>query len=124
MLLAGNAALAAPVVVATVLSGGGVITTNPRTNRIYVAQDPSASLAVISGATNTVVGTIPTQGFHTGITADPLRNRIYVSQQFAGQVRVIDGATDTVITDFSVPGLAHTIGDVAVNIRTKVRCFS
>jgi len=107
-----------PTVIATIPSGGGVITANPTTNRVYVAQDPSPSLAVISGATNTVVGTVPTQGFHTGIAADPVRNRIYVSQQFAGQVRIIDGSTDAVLSDCSPPG-PGVVNGVAVNLTTN-----
>lgn len=115
LLLPWREAHAQPVVIATIPSGGGVIAANPTTNRIYVAQDPAASVARIDGATNTVISpAIPTSGFHTGIAANPVTNRIYVSQQFAGQVRVVNGSTDAVLSDCSPPGLG-VVNGVAVN---------
>jgi len=72
---------------------------------------------VIDGTTNTIVTSIPTAGFHTGIDVNPITNKVYVSQQFAGSVRIIDGATNTVITDLPVPG--SPISDLAINSVTN-----
>lgn len=118
----GGEAQAQSTVIATISFGSsraGVIGANPVTNKVYAAREDDPSIAVIDGNTNTVITTIPTAGFHVGLAVNPHTNRIYVSQQFAGAVRVINGSTDTVITDFAVPGLVHTVGDVAVNPATN-----
>jgi len=117
--LAGDAA-AEPTIIAIIpqCCRVGPIAANPATNRVYAAQEDPALVAVIDGSTNTIVATVPTAGYHLGIDVNPVTNRIYVSQQFAGAVRIIDGATNSVITDLPVPGLIHTIGDVAINPAT------
>ena len=102
-------------VIATISFGSsraGVLVANPATNFIYATAEDFRSINVIDGATNTIVTSIPTQGYHTGITVNSTTNKVYVSQQFSGSVRAIDGATNTVDTDISLGGQP---GSLAVN---------
>jgi DNA-binding beta-propeller fold protein YncE len=113
-----NRPAAAASIVATISFGtsrAGVIVANPATGRVYAAQEDVPAIAVIEGTS--IVATVPTLGYHTGIDVDPLANRIYVAQQFARSVRVIDGTTNIVVTDCAVSGAP--INGVAVNSATK-----
>lgn len=93
----------------------GVIAANPITRRVYAADEDRPGLAVIDGAADAVLATIPTEGYHAGVAADPTTNRVYVAQQFAGRVRIIDGGDNSVVGDLAVPGLVQTVGDLALD---------
>lgn len=122
LLYLAQTAAAQPNVIATISFGSsraGVIVANPANNHIYAAQEDVPAIAVIDGSTNSIITTIPTSGYHIGSDVNPVTNLIYVAQQFAGSVKIIDGTTDTVVTDLPVPGLIHTIGDLAINPTTN-----
>lgn len=119
-LLMAHNVVAQPIIIAAISFGAsraGVIAANPATHRVYAAQEDVPAIAVIDGATNTVMATIPTLGYHTGIDVNPVTNRIYVAQQFAGSVRIMDGTTNTVVTDLPVPG--SPIHGLAINPATN-----
>lgn len=110
-----------PVVATISLTQSSItrISANPLTQRVYADLEDVSGIAVIDATTNTVLATISTAGYHSGIAVDPTTNRIYIAQQFAGTVRVIDGADNRVLADLPVPGLVHTVGDVAVDPVTQ-----
>jgi YVTN family beta-propeller protein len=87
---------------------------NPVTNKIYVANGNSNSVAVIDGATNkTTTVTDPTALSPFAAAVNSVTNKIYVPNFGSNTVTVIDGATNTAatITDPSF----HTPFAAAVN---------
>src|SRR5437763_14951 len=84
-------------VVATVRAGSFpvAVTVYPLTNKIYVANNTSASVTVIDGRTNTTrtIRDVP-GAFANGIAVNTRTNRIYVANSEAGNVLVIDGSTN------------------------------
>jgi YVTN family beta-propeller protein len=75
---------------------------NPITGQIYVANNGSATVTVISGATESVVATIPVGTTPSAIAVDALTNTIYVANSGSGNVSVISGATNAVIATVAV----------------------
>jgi YVTN family beta-propeller protein len=71
---------------------------NPLTNRVYVANFMSNTIAVFDGGTFSPVSTVPTGAQPLGVGVNPSTNLIYVSNQGSNSVSVIDGNTNTVIT--------------------------
>jgi YVTN family beta-propeller protein len=67
------------------------------TNKIYVANQNSANVTVIDGATNSTTtvnaGTNP-----VSVAVNPVTNKIYVANNASGNVTVIDGATNSTTT--------------------------
>ncbi len=113
--------LLSPMVIATIPFGSSrasSLVTDAGLQRVFVAEEDNHRIAVVDAASNAVLTTVPTAGFHTGMDVDPVEHRVYVAQQFAGRVLAIDGVTASVVTDLPIPGLIHTIGDVAVNPAT------
>src|SRR5205085_1364758 len=85
-------------------------------DRIYVATGPA--VAVLDGASNSVVATVPVSSVvgHLGVNATT--NRIYAVNGPA--VSVIDGESNSVIDTFSPGGpTGSSPGDVAVNASTN-----
>jgi YVTN family beta-propeller protein len=82
-----------------------VVAVNPATNRIFAATSGREAVAVIDGATNSVIAQIPLSASTSGIGVNAATNRIYVSSHglapATGTVTVIDGSSDTVLA--SVP---------------------
>jgi len=107
-----------PAVIATILLGGHApwgVAVNPNTDRVYVANEDSANVSVIDGATNAVVATVPAGYGPYGIAVNPNTNRIYVGDRQA-KVWVIDGASNAVV---AIVPVDSTVGDVAVNPNTN-----
>lgn len=80
------------------LDGARGLAINPMTNRIFVAQDvyPGA-VAVINGATNTIVASIPSGDDATfDVAVDYFRNQVYATND--SSVSVIDSSTNTLTT--------------------------
>ena len=72
------------------------VAVNETTNKAYVVNHNSNSVAVIDGKTRTVIATIQTGAGPESIAVNPLTNRVYVANAAESSVTVIDGATDTV----------------------------
>ncbi|MBI1918641.1 MAG: hypothetical protein HYS12_28440, partial [Planctomycetes bacterium] len=106
-----------PTVIDTISFGSsraGVLATDPVLQRVFVAEEDVPAIAVVDAATDAVLSTVPTRGFHTGMDVDPVTHRVYVAQQFDGKVRVFDGVTASVLTERDILGGGY-IGDLAVN---------
>jgi YVTN family beta-propeller protein len=80
-----------------------------------VDNNPGATVAVISGRTNTVTATVPVGSGPLWIAANPRTNTIYVTHP-GGTVAVISGRTNTVTA--TVP-VGRFPDKVAVNPRTN-----
>ena len=91
---------------------------NQTTNRVYVANFDDATVTVIDGPSNTVIGTPIKVGTDpTGIAVNPVTNRIYMANHDDASVSVIDGANNTTIgLAIQLEGL---INQVAVNSATN-----
>ena len=81
----------------TVAVGRGPISiaVNRVTNRIYVANDVSASVSVIEGKNDTVIATVPVARLPYTLAVDESTNKVYISHTYSGLVTVIDGASNT-----------------------------
>jgi YVTN family beta-propeller protein len=69
---------------------------NPRTNLIYVADDASEAVSVISGRTNKTIATIALGRRSVGIAVNPRTNVIYVTNYVSNTLSVISGRTNKV----------------------------
>jgi len=78
------------------------VAVNPVTGQIYVANNGSASVTVISGTSDNVVATISVGTTPSAIAVDAFTNTIYVANSGSGNVSVISGATNTVIATVTV----------------------
>src|ERR1044072_360651 len=75
------------------------IAVNSATNKIYVANQFSATVSVIDGASNNVIATIPLAGDLRAVAVNPVTNRIYVPvYQRSNILYTIDGTADTVVS--------------------------
>jgi YVTN family beta-propeller protein len=70
---------------------------NPVTNKIYVANQGSANVTVIDGATNgtttVAAGSTPAEA-----AVNPVTNKVYVTNYYGANMTVIDGATNGTTT--------------------------
>ncbi len=73
------------------------VAVNEATNKAYIVNHNSNSVAVIDGKTRTVIATVKTGAGPESIAVNPLTNRVYVANSGESSVTVIDGATDTVV---------------------------
>lgn len=88
------------------------VAVNPVTNRVYATNDGQPpSVAVIDGATNTVLTTItlpslppPAPGVTPTpfVAVNPLTNTVYVTDNSRNVIHVINGATNTITTSIPV----------------------
>ncbi len=97
---------------------------NPVVNRIYAisGEDPTA-VAVIDGATHTIVSMIDVGYVAKEVDVNPVTNRVYVTRYHFGElgtdeVVVIDGATNTVIAHIPLGSYGSGRG-LAVNPLTN-----
>jgi YVTN family beta-propeller protein len=108
-------------VIATVMVQNGPmgVGVNPVTDKVYVANNGSNSVSVISAATNTVVQTINLGAGNgpKGVAVNKLTNRIYVSNSTSGTVSVIDGSSDSLLT--TIASVGSSLEDIAVNPLTN-----
>ena len=78
------------------------VAVNPATNRVYVANMGSGTVAVVDGAVDRVVATIPV-GLHPAqLAVNPETNRVYVANRRSASVSVVDGAADRVVATIPV----------------------
>ncbi len=92
---------------------------NSATNLVYVGST-NGDLTVIDGATNTITGTVPAQGY--GVAVNEVTNRIYAvgingySNCCAlASVRVIDGTSNAVLAQIDLPDGNLPYHGIAVN---------
>lgn len=87
------------MILATIVGQAPVdVAVDPVTNRVYLANQRSNSVAVIDGATNTVVDAIAVS-FPEAVAVNPKTNRVYVASglQLDNDLVVIDGSSDQVV---------------------------
>ena len=99
------------------------IDVNTANNKVYVAifgnefsGATTGGVAVINGATNTVIKTLTTDRNTVDVAVNPATNKIYVTSRSARGVRVINGATDALAGEVNL-GLATE--NAAVNPATN-----
>jgi len=114
-------AMAAPLfalhVVATIPVGTGItaVAVNSKTNRIYVVNTTSGSLAVIDGSSNRLLVSIPVGQQPVALGINTITNRIYVVNETDDSITVVDGNTNTVTSTLTdIPGVS-----IAVNSLTN-----
>ena len=79
---------------------------------VFVANEGSNSVNVISDATNKVVATIPVGGFPEGVAYDSGKGEVFVANLFSNNVSVISDTSDTIISTVTVGiGSAFAIYD-------------
>lgn len=77
---------------------------NPTTQKIYVALHGSGRVAVLDGASDTLLTCIDGVGGGTfGIAVNPTLNRVYVTNRDSFNLVVIDGASDMLVDDDNNP---------------------
>lgn len=74
---------------------------NPVNNNMYVANAASATVSVISGSTDSIIGSILVGNLPISIAYAP-PNKLYVTNAGSDDVYVINGATNRVIRDIPV----------------------
>ncbi len=80
------------------------IAVNPVNNKIYVTNEFSNSVSVISGSLNSVTNTIPVGNFPYAVAVNPFNSRVYVTNRGSDSVSVIDGSTNTKLDNVTVQG--------------------
>ncbi|MBI5937761.1 MAG: choice-of-anchor D domain-containing protein [Betaproteobacteria bacterium] len=109
--------LRAETVTASVTVGTSpiAVAVNPASGWVYVANNGSANVSAINGATHAAsaiaAGTSP-----RAIAVNPATNRIYVANNGSANVTVIDGSDNSVVTTVAV---ASTPRAIAVNTATN-----
>jgi YVTN family beta-propeller protein len=78
------------------------IAVNPVTRKIYVTNELSNSLSVISSSSNNVEDTITVGNFPYGVAVNPFDSRVYVANRGSYTVSVIDGSTNTKLHNITV----------------------
>jgi DNA-binding beta-propeller fold protein YncE len=85
------------------------VAVNPVTNLIYVANQPTSSIQIIDGVTNTIATTLSLNFQPEVIAVNPTTNRIYATNFIRG-LFVLDGTSHAVIANVSLPLGAGKIG--------------
>jgi len=78
------------------------VAVNPVTKKIYVRDEFSNTVSVISGTSNTVESTITVGSFPYGVAINPFDSRVYVTNRGSNTVSVIDGSTNTKLHNITV----------------------
>jgi len=80
------------------------VAANPRTNRIYVANQGSNSVSVIDSAANRVIATIALNLRPWALAVNSATNKIYVTHYSSNAVSIINGATNSVTRSIAIDG--------------------
>ena len=78
------------------------IAVNPNAKKVYVANEYSNTVSVLSTEPEKVQDRISVGVFPYSIDTNPLNNRVYVTNRGSNTVSVIDGSIDTKLTDITV----------------------
>jgi YVTN family beta-propeller protein len=118
------ASAARPAVIATTTIPVGQapygVAADPASHTVYVTNQESNTVSVISEATDTVTNTINVGAAPQGLAVDPNTGTIYVTNSGAGTVSIISEATNAVIqtVNVDVSGTDETPDSVAVDAST------
>ena len=86
------------------------VAVNPVTKNIYVTNEFSNTLSVISGLTDSIANTITVGNFPYGVAVNPFNDRIYVTNRGSNTISVIDGPTNTKLSNVVVGNSPVGIG--------------
>jgi YVTN family beta-propeller protein len=86
------------------------VAVNPVTKKVYVTNEFSNTLSVISGLTDSVANTITVGNFPYGVAVNPFNDRIYVTNRGSNTISVIDGPTNTKLSNVDVGNSPVGIG--------------
>jgi YVTN family beta-propeller protein len=86
------------------------VAVNPVTKKVYVTNEFSNTLSVISGLTDSVANTITVGNFPYGVSVNPFNDRIYVTNRGSNTISVIDGPTNTKLSNVVVGNSPVGIG--------------
>jgi len=78
------------------------VAVNPVTKKVYVTDEFSNILSVISGTSNSVDSTITVGNFPYGVAINPFDSRVYVTNRGSNTVSVIGGSTNTKLDNITV----------------------
>src|SRR6476620_9485427 len=78
------------------------VAVNPVTKKVYVTNEFSNTLSVISGVTDSKADTVSVGSFPYGVSVNPFNDRVYVTNRGSNTVSVIDGPTSTKLSNISV----------------------
>ena len=78
------------------------VAVNPVTKKVYVTNEFSNTLSVISGVTDSKADTVPVGSFPYGVAVNPFNDRVYVTNRGSNTVSVIDGPTNTKLSNIIV----------------------
>ena len=78
------------------------VAVNPVTKKVYVTNEFSNTLSVISGMTDSKADTISVGSFPYGVAVNPFNDRVYVTNRGSNTVSVIDGPTSTKLSNIIV----------------------
>jgi YVTN family beta-propeller protein len=92
------------------------VAVNPVTKKIYITDEFSNSVSVISGTSNSVEGTIAVGDFPYGVAINPFDSRVYVTNIGSNTVSVIDGLKNKITGNITVG--KNPVG-IAVNPATN-----
>jgi YVTN family beta-propeller protein len=92
--------------------------------RAYVGNTSGSSVAVIDTATNTVVGSVPTDAGPYAVAADQAGNRAYVANTYADTITVIDTINLTSVATVHVGGNPRGVAVNAAGTRVFVAVTS
>jgi YVTN family beta-propeller protein len=86
------------------------VAVNPVTKKVYVTNEFSNTLSVISGLTDSVANTITVGNFPYGVAVNPFNDRVYVTNRGSNTISVIDGPTNTKLSNVVVGNSPVGIG--------------
>ena len=78
------------------------VAVNPVTKKVYVTNEFSNTLSVISGVTDNIANTIAVGSFPYGVAVNPFNDRVYVTNRGSNTISVIDGPTNTELSNVVV----------------------
>jgi YVTN family beta-propeller protein len=78
------------------------VAVNPVTKKVYVTNEFSNTLSVISGVTDSKADTVSVGSFPYGVAVNPFNDRVYVTNRGSNTVSVIDGPTNTKLSNIIV----------------------
>ena len=89
----------------------GAVAVDPVRNRVYVSLPSLNAVAVMDGATNTLIQQpLPTGGTgSTAVAVNPVTHRVYVANRGSNSVTIIDGDAFAVMTTVGVGSAPSTI---------------